>query len=70
MWTFLDPRRALIFIVAFQIILGILIHFIVLGSDLNWHNDGVPEFYFPLPDEAPATIHMSPMPSTKNFYFN
>ncbi|EIC20050.1 light-harvesting antenna LH1, alpha subunit [Thiorhodovibrio frisius] len=74
LWTFIDPRRTLIFIVAFQIMLGILIHMIVLGSDLNWHNDGIPRFYSPRPVDVavgpagiPLEIPGSPMPQARNY---
>ncbi|EIC20063.1 light-harvesting antenna LH1, alpha subunit [Thiorhodovibrio frisius] len=70
MWMFIDPRRALLFIASFQILLGILIHMIVLGSDLNWHSDGIPKFYFPNAAEASAPIDMSPIPSARNFKFD
>ncbi|MBK5967805.1 MULTISPECIES: light-harvesting antenna LH1, alpha subunit [Thiorhodovibrio] len=42
MWQILDPRRTLIAVVAFQLMLGLLIHLILLGTDLNWLSDGIP----------------------------
>ncbi|MBK1649005.1 light-harvesting antenna LH1, alpha subunit [Rhabdochromatium marinum] len=41
-WQILDPRRAILTLFAFQVMLGLLIHFILLGTDLNWLNDGIP----------------------------
>ncbi|WPL19325.1 light-harvesting protein, PufA [Thiorhodovibrio winogradskyi] len=41
-WKIIDPRRAIITIFASQFLLGLLIHFILLGTDLNWLNDGIP----------------------------
>lgn len=41
-WLIIDPRRAIITIFAFQFLLGLLIHLILLGTDLNWLNDGIP----------------------------
>ncbi len=43
-WKMVDPRRALVTIFAFQIVLALLIHFILLGTgDFNWLNDGIPK---------------------------
>lgn len=74
LWTFIDPPRTLIFIAAFQIMLGILIHIVVLGSDLNWHNDGIPQFYSPRPAAVevgpagiPPEIPGSPKPQARNY---
>jgi hypothetical protein len=44
-WQIIDPRRTLVTIVVFQVILGLLIHFILLGTDLNWLDDGIPTSY-------------------------
>ena len=67
MWTFIDPRRALLAIAAFLSLLGILIHFVTLGSDLNWHSDGIPQVYFPQTGEPLNTSHMSPLPPNERF---
>jgi light-harvesting complex 1 alpha chain len=43
LWQIFDPRRTLVAISAFLFILGLLIHFILLGSaDFNWLGDGLP----------------------------
>jgi len=63
MWTFIDPRRTLVAIVAFQIVLGLLIHFIVLGSDLNWLDDGIPKSY--MGAVSASAGQMSPMPEAR-----
>lgn len=43
LWQIFDPRRTLVAIAVFQIIVGLLIHFILLGSaDFNWLGDGIP----------------------------
>lgn len=62
-WTFFDPRRTLVAIAGFQLVLALLIHFILLGSDLNWLDDGVPVYYMGAGD-APAG-QMSPMPAAR-----
>ena len=74
MWTFIDPQRTLIFLAAFLTMLGILIHAVTLGSDLNWHNDGIPQFYSPRPAEVPVgpngippEVIGSPMPQPRNY---
>jgi light-harvesting complex 1 alpha chain len=42
-WLLLDPRRILISIFAFLIILGLAIHMILLSTaEFNWLEDGVP----------------------------
>ncbi len=44
-WQIFDPRRVLVAVFAFLAILGLLIHFILLGTtDFNWLNDGVPTY--------------------------
>ncbi|WPL14391.1 MULTISPECIES: light-harvesting antenna LH1, alpha subunit [Thiorhodovibrio] len=62
-WTFFDPRRTLVAIAGFQLVLGLLIHFILLGSDLNWLDDGIPTSYM---GAATASVgQMSAMPETR-----
>lgn len=42
-WLLLDPRRILIALFAFLIILGLAIHMILLSTaEFNWLEDGVP----------------------------
>ncbi len=42
-WLMLDPRRTLVSLFTFLAILGLLIHFILLGTeDFNWLDDGLP----------------------------
>lgn len=48
LWLILDPRKALISIVAFLTVLALLIHMILLSTELNWLDDGIP------PIEVPA----------------
>lgn len=44
-WQIFDPRRTLVTIFAFLFVLGLLIHFILLGSEnFNWLSDGVPAY--------------------------
>lgn len=44
-WQIFDPRRTLVAIFAFLFVLGLLIHFILLGTaDFNWLSDGVPAY--------------------------
>ncbi|WPL19327.1 light-harvesting protein, PufA [Thiorhodovibrio winogradskyi] len=62
-WTFFDPRRTLVAIAGFQLVLGLLIHFILLGSDLNWLDDGIPTSYMGA-GAAPAG-QMSAMPEAR-----
>jgi len=44
-WLILDPRRVLVSVVAFQLVLGLLIHMILLSTDLNWLDDNIPVSY-------------------------
>ena len=42
-WLLVDPRRILIAIFAFLIVLGLAIHMILLSTaEFNWLEDGVP----------------------------
>jgi light-harvesting complex 1 alpha chain len=42
-WLLLDPRRILIAVFAFLIILGLAIHMILLSTaEFNWLEDGAP----------------------------
>ncbi|MBK1716623.1 light-harvesting antenna LH1, alpha subunit [Thiocystis violacea] len=42
-WLLLDPRRILIAVFAFLIVLGLAIHMILLSTaEFNWLEDGVP----------------------------
>jgi light-harvesting complex 1 alpha chain len=42
-WLIMDPRRILIALFAFLIVLGLAIHMILLSTDdFNWLEDGVP----------------------------
>lgn len=58
-WQIFDPRRMLIALFGFLLVLGLLIHFILLStSDFNWLSDGA----------APAAAvtsaaQMSPLPA-------
>ncbi|MGQ9830401.1 MAG: light-harvesting antenna LH1, alpha subunit [Thermochromatium sp.] len=45
LWLIIDPRRTLIAIFSFQIVLALLIHMILLSTDLNWLDDNVPVSY-------------------------
>lgn len=62
-WTFFDPRRTLVAIAAFQLLLALLIHFILLGSDLNWLDDGIPTSY--MSGAAASAGQMSAMPPAR-----
>lgn len=43
LWLVLDPRRTLVGIFVFMTLLGLLIHFLLLGTkDFNWLEDGIP----------------------------
>ncbi|WP_210756781.1 light-harvesting antenna LH1, alpha subunit [Caldichromatium japonicum] len=44
-WLLLDPRRTLVALFSFLTVLGLLIHMIVLSTDLNWLDDGIPVSY-------------------------
>lgn len=60
-WHIFDPRRALIALFGMLFVLGLLIHFILLGSkDFNWLSDA------PAAAAAPATAQVSPMPAGRN----
>jgi light-harvesting complex 1 alpha chain len=42
-WLIMDPRRILVALFAFLIVLGLAIHMILLSTtDFNWLEDGVP----------------------------
>ncbi len=41
-WLLFDPRRVLSTLFVFLTVLGLLIHFIVLSTELNWLDDGIP----------------------------
>lgn len=42
-WLLIDPRRILIALFAFLIVLGLAIHMILLSTaEFNWLEDGVP----------------------------
>jgi light-harvesting complex 1 alpha chain len=42
-WLIMDPRRILMALFAFLLILGLAIHLILLSTeDFNWLEDGVP----------------------------
>ncbi|MTW22140.1 light-harvesting antenna LH1, alpha subunit [Allochromatium palmeri] len=42
-WLLVDPRRILVAIFAFLIVLGLAIHMILLSTaEFNWLEDGVP----------------------------
>jgi light-harvesting complex 1 alpha chain len=42
-WLLVDPRRILIAVFAFLIVLGLAIHMILLSTaEFNWLEDGVP----------------------------
>ncbi|MGQ9658867.1 MAG: light-harvesting antenna LH1, alpha subunit [Thermochromatium sp.] len=45
LWLIIDPRRTLIAIFSFQIVLALLIHMILLSTDLNWLDDNIPVSY-------------------------
>lgn len=45
LWLIMNPAATLWAIVIFQIFLGLLIHMVVLSSDLNWHDDQIPVGY-------------------------
>ena len=45
LWLIVDPRRALTALFAFLTVLGLLIHMILLSTDLNWLDDGIPVSY-------------------------
>lgn len=41
-WQIFDPRRTLVALFGFLLVLGLLIHFILLSTaDFNWLSDGV-----------------------------
>lgn len=44
-WLLLDPRRALVALFSFLTVLALLIHMILLSTDLNWLDDGIPVSY-------------------------
>ncbi len=42
-WQIFDPRRTLVALFGFLLVLGLLIHFILLSTaDFNWLSDGTP----------------------------
>ena len=42
-WLIMDPRRILVALFAFLIVLGLAIHMVLLSTaDFNWLEDGVP----------------------------
>jgi light-harvesting complex 1 alpha chain len=42
-WQIFDPRRTLVALFGFLMVLALLIHFILLSSvDFNWLGDGMP----------------------------
>jgi len=63
-WQIFDPKRTLVAIALFQIILGLMIHFILLGSkDFNWVGDGIPLVAKPQAEKVAA---LSPLPASRN----
>lgn len=55
-WLLFDPRRALVGLFIFLIVLALLIHFILLSSDrFNWIN---------APKARPVAGSMAPMPAS------
>ncbi|PQJ96645.1 light-harvesting antenna LH1, alpha subunit [Chromatium okenii] len=52
-WLLIDPRRALIALFVFLVVLALAIHMILLSTtDFNWLEDGVP---------AAAVQHATPV---------
>ncbi|MBK1648998.1 light-harvesting antenna LH1, alpha subunit [Rhabdochromatium marinum] len=44
-WQLINPAQALVAIGVFQVVLGLGIHMILLSTDLNWLDDGMPVTY-------------------------
>ncbi|MBK5967798.1 MULTISPECIES: light-harvesting antenna LH1, alpha subunit [Thiorhodovibrio] len=44
-WLLINPAQVLVALGVFQIVLGLGIHMILLSTDLNWLDDGVPVTY-------------------------
>ncbi len=63
-WQIFDPKRTLVAIAVFQLILALMIHFILLGSkDHNWLSDGIPPVAKP---QAAKVADVSPLPASRN----
>ena len=72
LWLLFDPRRALIGLFAFLLVLALLIHFILLGTErYNWLDRSKTQrsaieaiaVYPPVPPGAAATVAQPPMGS-------
>ncbi|WP_373509357.1 light-harvesting antenna LH1, alpha subunit [Thiocapsa sp.] len=62
-WQIFDPRRTLVALFGFLIVLGLLIHFILLSTaDFNWLGDGVPAYEGQVKVVTP-TAQMAPLPA-------
>jgi len=58
-WMLFDPRRSLIALFTFLLVLALLIHFILLGTDrFNWLDGGKHA-------GKPAAAQMAPAPTPK-----
>lgn len=59
-WLIFDPRRALVGLFAFLVVLALLIHFILLSTDrFNWMESGAAT------SSAAAAAQMAPLPPTR-----
>jgi light-harvesting complex 1 alpha chain len=57
-WMLFDPRRALVALFTFLLVLALLIHFILISTDrFNWLKG-------PAAKPAAAATQMSPLPAT------
>ncbi|SDX04719.1 light-harvesting antenna LH1, alpha subunit [Thiocapsa roseopersicina] len=62
-WQIFDPRRTLVALFGFLMVLGLLIHFILLSTaDFNWLGDGVPAYTGQAAVVTPAS-QMAPLPA-------
>ncbi|WPL19332.1 light-harvesting protein, PufA [Thiorhodovibrio winogradskyi] len=52
-WQIINPAQTLVALGVFQIVLGLGIHMILLSTDLNWLDDGIPVTY---QDQAAASV--------------
>ncbi|EIC20045.1 light-harvesting antenna LH1, alpha subunit [Thiorhodovibrio frisius] len=58
LWMIMNPVSTLWAIFIFQIFLGLLIHMVVLSSDLNWHDDQIPVGYQLQGETLPVNLEM------------
>ncbi len=44
-WQIINPAQTLVALLVFQVVLALGIHMILLSTDLNWLDDGIPVTY-------------------------